>query len=77
MKSGKLHIEDLEGELKDRFLPPRYDLEEDFGNDFCEFIYDCNPKKVCFKVDEDDCQIYKFYKRYGLNYREMFIGSKK
>lgn len=43
---------------------------------FCEYVEKCN--KGCFKDKEEytNCQIRKFYDKYGTN-NEMFIGSKK
>jgi len=37
------------------------------GTEFCEYIIDCN--KVCLKDNHyKNCQIRKFYNRYGVDY---------
>ena len=45
----------------------------------CPYESYCNVRKFgrinCMKPK--DCQTFKFYEKYGKNYDEMFIGSKK
>ena len=85
---GKIHLEDLEGELRERFFPPRYDLEESG----CPFITECRQElsEICLSFEK--CLVYqrmkildrkksktgleRFKERYP-DYEKMFVGSRK